>query len=65
MLQVAGNEEAIQVIQLIASGVNIHQAQYHVQLKLLQDTATLLASFILKLPFDVAVPSDICCLICD
>ena len=49
----------------IASGVDIRQAQYHVQLKLLQDTAPLLASFIMKLPFDVAVPSDVCCLISD
>ena len=65
MLQVAGNEEAIQVIQLVASGVDIRQAQYHVQLKLLQDTAPLLASFIMKLPFNVAVPSDVCCLISD
>ena len=52
MLQVAGIEEAIQMIQLIASGVDVHQAQYHIQLKLLQDTALLLASFISKLLFN-------------
>ena len=53
------------MIQLIASGVEIRQPQYHSQLKLLQETAPTLTSFILKLPFDVTVPSNVCPLICD
>ena len=37
IFQIAGNEEAIEVVQLVASGVDICQCQYQVELKLLQD----------------------------
>ena len=62
ILQIAGDEEVIHVIQLLAKGVDIRQSCYQVQLKLLQDRAPLLASFILKLPFDADIP-DVCTLI--
>ena len=35
IFQIAGNEEAIEVVQLVASGVDIRQCQYQVELKLL------------------------------
>ena len=67
ILQIAGDEEVIHVIQLLAKGVDIRQSCYQLQLKLLQDRAPLLASFILKLPFDADIP-DVCTLsnhLCD
>ena len=63
MLQVAGSREAIDVIKLISSGVDIRRVQYKCELKLIQDTAPVLASFILKLPFSEAIPADVCSLI--
>ena len=51
------------MVQLVASGVNIHQCQYQVELKLLQDAVPILVSFLLKLPYDVEIPSDICSII--
>ena len=53
------------MVQLVASGVDIRQCQYQVELKLLQDVVPILASFLLKLPYDVEIPSDICSLITD
>ena len=53
-----GNEEAIEVAQLVASRVDIRQYQYQIELKLLQDVLPILASFLLKLPYDVEIPSD-------
>ena len=53
------------MVQLVASGVDIRQYQYQVELKLLQDVVPILASFLLKLPYDVEIPSDICSLITD
>ena len=63
MLQIAGNEEAIKVIQLVATGIDVRRAQYRCELKLLQDSAPVLASFLLKLPFSEPVPVDVCSLI--
>ena len=63
ILQVAGSDEAIRVIRLLAKGVDIRQSCYQQQLKLLQDRAPLLASFILKLPFEDDIPDDVCTLI--
>ena len=63
IFQIAGNEEAIEVVQLVASGVDIRQCQYQIELKLLQDVVPIVASFLLKLPYDVEIPSDICSLI--
>ena len=51
------------MVQLVASGVDIHQCQYQVELKLLQDVVPILASFLLKVPYDAEIPSDICSLI--
>ena len=65
ILQVAGSKEAIHVIKLLAQGVDIQQSCYQQQLKLLQDRAPLLASFILKLPFEDGIPDDVCALISD
>ena len=48
---------------LLAKGVDIRQTHYQQQLKLLQDRAPLLASFILKLPFEDGIPDDVCALI--
>ena len=39
LLQIAENEEAIEVDQLVAAGVDVHQVQYKCELKLLQDSA--------------------------
>ena len=61
--QIAGNEEAIKVVQLVAMGIDIRQAQYRCELKLFQDSAPVLASFLLKLPFSEPVPVDVCSLI--
>ena len=55
----------IEVAQLVASGVDIRQCQYQVELKLLEDGVPILASFLLKLPYDIEIPSDICSLITD
>ena len=63
MLQVAGSKEAIEVVQLIASGTDICNVKYHQELKLLQDTTPILASLLLKLPFSEAIPDDVCTLI--
>ena len=41
---------SIEVAQLVASGVDIRQYQYQVELKLLEDVVPFLASFLLKLP---------------
>ena len=65
IFQVAGNEAAIEVVQLVASGADIRQCQYQVELKLLQDEVPILASFLLKFPYDVEIPSDIFSLITD
>ena len=65
VLQMAGNEEAIKVVQLIASGIDICHIQYKYELKLLQDSAPVLVSFILKLPFSEPIPVDVCSLITD
>ena len=63
LLQIAGDEEVIHVIQLLAKRVDVRQSCYQLQLKLLQDRAPLFASFILKLPFDADIPDDVCTLI--
>ena len=63
ILQVAGSEEAIHAIRFLAKGVNIRQSRYQQQLKLVQDGAPLLASFILKLPFKDGIPDDVSTLI--
>ena len=63
LFQITRNEEAIEVVQQVASGVDIRQCQYQVKLKLLQDVVPILASFLLKLPYDVELPSDLCSLI--
>ena len=60
MLQIAGKSEALEVIRLIASGVDIRQIHYQSELKMLQDVAPVVASFILKLPFGDPIPADIC-----
>ena len=60
MIQIAGKSEAIiEVIRLIASGVDICHIQYQSELKILQDAAPVIASFILKLPFGKPIPSDV------
>ena len=62
IFQITGNEEAIEVVQpqeSISVSVSIKQ----VELKLLQDVVPILASILLKLPYDVEIPSDICSLI--
>lgn len=64
ILQIAGNEEAIKVVQLIASGIDICHIQYKYELKL-QDSALVLAFFILKLPFSEPIPVNVCSLITD
>ena len=64
MFQVAGSEETIEVIRLIASGTDIRNVTYHQELKLLQDTTPILASLLLKLSFSEAIPDDVCTLIC-
>ena len=51
LLQVAGDEEVLKVIHSIASGTDIRQAKYRQELRLIQDKAPLLASFILSLPY--------------
>ena len=59
MPQIVGNKEAIEVIRLIASSVDICRIQYQSELKLLQDTAPIRASFILKLPFSEPIPEEL------
>ena len=54
MSYVARSREAIDVIKLISFGVDIRRVQYKCELKLIQDTAPVLASFIL---------ADVCSLI--
>jgi hypothetical protein len=63
MIQIAGKSEAIEVIRLIASGVDIRQIQYQRELKVLQDVAPVIASFVLKLPFGDPIPVDVCSLL--
>ena len=46
MIQIAGKSEAIEVIRLIASGVEICQIQYQCELNMLQDAAPVIASFV-------------------
>ena len=65
LLQIAGNEEAIRVVRLVAAGVDIRQAQYKCELKLLQDSAPVLASFLLKLSFSEPIPADVCSLVAE
>ena len=59
MIQIAGKSEAIEAIRLIASGVDIHQIQYQCELKMLQEAAPVIASFVLKLPFGKPIPADV------
>ena len=48
------------MIRLLASEIDIRLVRYQHQLKLLQDTAPILTSLILKLPFDDDIPADVC-----
>ena len=59
MIQIAGKSEAIEAIRLIASGVDIRQIQYQCELKMLQEAAPVIASFVLKLPFGEPIPADV------
>ena len=62
MLQTAGKSEALEEIRLITLGVqiDIRQIQYQSELKMLQDVAPVVASFILKLLFGDPIPADVC-----
>ena len=59
MIQIADKLEIIEVIRLIASGVNIHQIQHQCELKMLQDAAPVIASYVLKLPFGKPIPENV------
>ena len=59
MIQIADKLEVIEVIRLIALGVDIHQIQHQCELKMLQDAAPVIASYVLKLPFGKPIPEDV------
>ena len=59
MLQVAGQDEALQAIALVASGTDIRQAQYKQEFKLVQNVVPFLAYFLFKLPFGIEIPADV------
>ena len=63
LLQAAGNQEVLAIMEAIASGVDITQPPRRKQLKLLQQKAPVLSSFILKCYRGHNLPYDVRCLI--
>ena len=63
LLQVAGNQEVLTIMEAIASGVDVTQSPRREQLKLLQQKAPVLRSFILKCYRGHNLPYDVRCLI--
>ena len=59
LLQVAGNDEVLRVIGNAAIGTDIREVKYRQELKLMQDKAPLLASFLLSLPYSEPIPQDV------
>ena len=59
LLQVAGNDEVLAIIDAIASGVDITQPSRREKLKLLQEHAPVLASFIIKCFYGQSLPADV------
>lgn len=63
LLHVVGSDEVLRVIGYVATGTDIREVKYRRELKLMQDKAPLLASFLLSLPYSEPIPQDVTSLI--
>lgn len=59
LLQAAGSNDVLSIIDAIASGVDISQPSHRGQLKLLQEHVPVLASFIIKCFYGQSLPADV------